>query len=116
MNTGLFLQQYGIAEASLSPEVKEGINEVLRKASTEGLAQLGKILDAEARKRGIDPGSNKDDGRAEQDAILAALEENDKQTAAKKRRRIIIIGVSAVVVVVVGLIIYLKRQSATSRL
>lgn len=115
MNTSLFLQQYGIAEQSLSPSVKEGINEVLRAASVEGLAQLGKILDAEARKRGITP-SGSPAGNADEDAaVLIAIEEGKRQKAAKTRQRIIIIGVSAVVLIVIGVVIYLNRHRATTQ-
>lgn len=110
MNTTLFLQQYGIAEQSLSPSVKEGINEVLRKASVEGLAQLSKILEEEARKRGINSGTSTTGGRAENDAILAAQAEYEKQQADAKRKRLIIIVVSTVVIITVGVIFYLKRR------
>lgn len=100
-----FLAQYGIADQSLSSDVKDGINEVLRAASKEGLQQLGQILQKEAQKRGINVGTPVDD-KAQSDAVKAAQAEYDAQQAAAKKRqqRNILLGVAGGILLI-GLVV-----------
>ncbi len=113
MNPTDFYQQYGVSESSLSPSVREGINKVLQSATLEGFAQLGKIMQEEAAKRGIVLGGVKVDAAQEQAAVLAAKEEYERQQAAAKRNRIILISAGAVALlvgIVVGVYYLSKRK------
>lgn len=115
MNSTQFLAQYGIAENNLSADVKDGINEVLRAASKEGLQQLGQIFQKEAQKRGIDTGTNVDKS-AQDEAVSNAKAEYDAQQAEKqKQRRTILIAVAAGVLIVgvlIAVLVSRKRHNA----
>lgn len=102
------LTSYGIQPANISPEVREGLNAILRVAGREALAQVQAILKAEAAKRGVVVGGPTP--AQQQDSARAALEAAQKAQAeaeAKKKRQRIIIGVVAGVVLIGGVVIYL---------
>ncbi len=115
-STSTFLAQYGIAESSLSGDVKDGINEVLRAATKEGLQQLGQILQKEAQKRGINTGGAVD-AAAQDEAARIAKEEYDAQQAAakKKQQRTILMGVAGgilLISIIVAVLMTRKKKSA----
>lgn len=113
MTTSQFLAQYGIAEQSLSPSVKDGINEVLRTAGVAAIEQLGKIVQAEAQKRGINPGANTDVA-AQAEAARIAKEEFDAQQATEARRKqtriLLIVATSLAVLGIVAAILMNRKR------
>ncbi|MVM34992.1 hypothetical protein GO755_33500 [Spirosoma sp. HMF4905] len=105
MTSSTFLAQYGIAEQSLSPEVKDGINEVLRAGAKQAIEQLGQILQKEAQKRGIDTGTNTSTAAQEEAARIAKEEFDAQQAAAKKKKQQTILMYVAVGVTLLGVVI-----------
>jgi hypothetical protein len=105
IDSSSYLASYGIAEASLSDEVKDGVNEVLRAAGTKALEQLGPILQSEAKKRGIIIGTPTTDKTAENETVQASLDELSKQQAKQQRQRVYLL-VGALVLVVAGVSVY----------
>lgn len=103
---------YGLDPANLSPEVKNGIENILRGAALNALEELKKILEAELRKRNISVTTPQTPTVQAQagEGILAKMEAEEAAAAARKRRNIII-GVSAgVVVIVVAIVLIVKRK------
>jgi CHASE3 domain sensor protein len=108
-----FLTQNGISEAFLSPSVKDGINQVLKAATMEGVSQFGKILKEEAAKRGVVIGGAGTSTADQQAALDAATKQYEAEQAAAKRKKYILIAVGAVtllVAVAVGLVLLKKRK------
>lgn len=111
------LASYGIDPANLSPEVKDGLNEILRTAGRTALESFIKIMEAEARKRGISagtPGTPGDQNEAAKQAAEQLKAEQEAQAAAKKRRNVIIgisVGVAALIAVVVVIIVQKRKRS-----
>lgn len=114
MTTSQFLAQYGIAEQSLSPSVKDGINEVLRTATVAAIEQLGKIVQAEAQKRGINTGVNS--STADQaEAARIAKEEFDALQATEARRKqtkVLLIVCTSIAVLSILAAILMNRKRA----
>ena len=119
MNTteiNALLSTYGIDPANLSPEVKEGLNEILRTAGRTALEAFIRIMEAEARKRGISTGTPQSPTAQNEAAKQAAeqLKAEQEAEAAQKRRNIIIgvgVGVAALITVVVILIVRKRKKS-----
>ena len=105
MTTSQFLAQYGIAEQSLSPSVKDGINEVLRTATVSAIEQLGKIVQQEAQKRGIDTGTNTSASDQAEAARIAKAEFDAQQAEAAKKKQQKIILIVAIGLTVAGLVV-----------
>ena len=116
MNTteiNALLSTYGIDPANLSPEVKEGLNEILRTAGRTALEAFIRIMEAEARKRGISTGTPQSPTAQNEAAKQAAeqLKAEQEAEAAKKRRNIIIsVSVGVAVLVIVAVVIYFKKR------
>ncbi|GEM_PF-4321142 len=112
VNSSNYLASYGIAEASLSDDVKDGVKEVLRAAGTKALEQLGPILQAEAKKRGIILGTPQTDPDAQNEAVQASLDELSQQQAKQKRQRLYMIvgAVALVLVAVVGTYLFTRKR------
>lgn len=103
---------YGIQPANLSPEVREGLNAILRVAGREAIAQVQEVLKKEAAKRGVQVG-NTGPSAAEQQAVaqkaLEAAQKAQEEADAKKKRQRVIIGIAAAIVVVIVIIVAKKR-------
>lgn len=104
LNSSAYLASYGIAENSLSDDVKDGVKEVLRAAGTKALEQLGPILQAEARKRGIQIGTPSTDTSAQNEATQAALDRYAAEQEAQKKRQRMYLAIGAVAFVLVAVV------------
>lgn len=104
IDTSSYLANYGIAESNLSDDVKDGVKEVLRAAGTKALEQLGPILQAEARKRGIQIGTPSTDTSAQNEATQAALDSYVAEQEAKQKRQRMFLTVGAVAFVIVAVV------------
>lgn len=109
------LASYGIDSANLSPEVKEGLNEILRTAGRTALESFIRIMEAEARKRGISAGTQSSP-TAQNEAAKKAAEElaaqQEAEAAAAKRKTIytyIGIGVG-VLLLIVGIVVIVRKR------
>lgn len=106
---------YGIDPASLSPEVREGLNAILRNLGRTALEQFQVILEAEARKRGISIGTPK--STAEQEAAVQKAAEEFKaqqeaEAAEAKRKKVytyVGVGVGALLVIV-GVVFFIRKR------
>ena len=111
MELGTLLPAYGIQPANLSPEVREGLNAILRAAGREAIAQVQEVLKKEAAKRGVQVGNTGPRAAEQEAAARAALEAAQKAEAeAKKKRQRRIIGIVGAVVVVIGIIVATKKR------
>lgn len=108
------LTAQGIDPLNLSPEVKEGLNEILRSAGRTALESFIKIMEAEARKRGISVSTPQSptaqNEAAKQAAAALKAQQEAEAAAAAKRRRNIIIGISTGVVGLIGIVIIIVRK------
>lgn len=119
MELSAFLAFYapGIASESLSPEVREGLNAILRTASREALKQVGEVLQKEAAKRGIKVGSVST-LQQQTEAAQKTLEDAQRQAEAEaakqaRQKRNLLIGITVAVAVLIGtvVVIILKKRT-----